>query len=431
METLLHFKSFLDELSLDNSRLYKMEVLKQHKDDDIVKYYLNYVYNPYIVTGISNKKLNKDVLPGLNLFSTVKELLEFIKENPTGKDSTLSLIKAFKKDIVSQYDTDTFLHLEDLLNSIILKNLQLGVEILSINKCIPNLIPTFDVMLANSYFDKPEYVEGKEFVITSKLDGSRIIAIKDKGVVSFWTRQGQKYEGLIDLEKEMQEKMEDGIALDGEILIADRNRFISKDQYKETMKITRKDGEKHGVKMYVFDIMTAKSFKTQHNDMPYNLRRACLNIMFESHDFKYFELLPVLYRGTDTSEITKWLNYNTEHGEEGIMINICEAPYEFKRTNNLLKCKKFKDTEVKIIGFEEGTNKLVGSLGAFICEYKNNIVKVGSGILEEQRKEFWANRDSLLGRYITIKYFEETIDSKTKLPSLRFPTFLRIREDID
>ena len=27
METLLHFKSFLDELSKDNSRLYKMEVL--------------------------------------------------------------------------------------------------------------------------------------------------------------------------------------------------------------------------------------------------------------------------------------------------------------------------------------------------------------------------------------------------------------------
>ena len=431
METLLHFKSFLDELSLDNSRLYKMEVLKQHKDDDIVKYYLNYVYNPYIVTGISNKKLNKDVLPGLNLFSTVKELLEFIKENPTGKDSTLSLIKAFKKDIVSQYDTDTFLHLEDLLNSIILKNLQLGVEILSINKCIPNLIPTFDVMLANNYFDKPEYIEDKEFAITTKLDGGRIIAIKDNGVVSFWTRAGQKYEGLVDLEKEMQEKMEDGIALDGEILIADRTRFTSKDQYKETMKITRKDGDKHGIKMYVFDIMTAKSFKTQHNDMSYSLRRACLDIMFESHDFEYFELLPILYRGTDTSEITKWLNYNTEHGEEGIMINICEAPYEFKRTNNLLKCKKFKDTEAKIIGFEEGTNKLVGSLGAFICEYKNNIVKVGSGILEEQRKEFWVNRDSLLGRYITIKYFEETIDSKTKLPSLRFPTFLRIREDID
>jgi ATP-dependent DNA ligase len=92
--------------------------------------------------------------------------------------------------------------------------------------------------------------------------------------------------------------------------------------------------------------------------------------------------------------------------------------------------KKFLDTEVKIIGYEEGTNKLAGTLGAFICEYKNNTVKVGSGLSDEDRAYFWANQDNYLNKYITVKYFEESYDSKTNLPSLRFPIYMRIREDL-
>lgn len=429
METLIHFKDFLDELSKDNSRLYKMEVLKQYKDDDVVKYYLNYVYNPYIVTGISNKKLNRQVEVDYSTnFNTLKEILDYAKEHNTGSDKDLSIIFTNRDTIMENSSVEDLAPYMELFNKILIKNLQLGVEVLSINKCIPGLIPTFDVMLANSYFDKPEVVEGKEFALTTKLDGGRIIAIKDNGVVSFWTRAGQKYEGLVDLEKEMMEKMEDGIALDGEILIENRNRFTSKEQYKETMKITRKDGEKHGVKMYVFDIMAVKSFKTQYNDMPYSLRRTCLDIMFESHDFKYFELLPILYRGKDTSEITKWLNYNTEHGEEGIMINICDAPYEFKRTNNLLKCKKMHDIDLPILGFEEGENRNKGRLGAIITEYEGNKVKVGNGFSQELRDTIWKNRENYLYRMMRVQYFEITKNEKGEL-SLRFPVFIDFRDD--
>ena len=111
------------------------------------------------------------------------------------------------------------------------------------------------------------------------------------------------------------------------------------------------------------------------------------------------------------------------------MLNICNAPYDFKRTNNLLKCKKFKDTEVEIIGFEEGANKLAGTLGAFVCKYKDNIVKVGSGLSDEDRSYFWANRDKYLGKLLTVKYFEVSVDSKTGLESLRFPIYMRVRED--
>ena len=147
------------------------------------------------------------------------------------------------------------------------------------------------------------------------------------------------------------------------------------------------------------------------------------------HDFKYFEKLPILYQGTDTSKIIELLEEQTSKGEEGVMINVWDAPYDFKRTNQLLKVKKFQDTEVKVIGFQEGTNKYAGTLGALVCEYKYSTVDVGSGFSDALRDEIWANKDVWLGKIITVKYFEETYNSATGLPSLRFPVFIRVRED--
>ena len=217
---------------------------------------------------------------------------------------------------------------------------------------------------------------------------------------------------------------------DGEIVAIDTDK---ENTYKNTMKLSRtKDLEKHGLKMLVFDYMPIANFKMQCCPLTYSARRAALSAIFDLNEQQlnpYFELLPMLYKGTDTSKIIEILDEQVTKGEEGIMINICEAPYEFKRSNNLLKCKKFQDTEVKIVGFEEGTNKLAGTLGAFVCEYKNNIVKVGSGLSEEDRDYFWANKDKYLGKLLTVKYFETSTDSKTGLESLRFPIFLRIRED--
>lgn len=428
---LLKFKQFVDEILAEAGRNYKISVLEKYKEDEDIKYLLDFIYNPYIITGISNKKLNKQltdicVMPYLSS-DGFKLLLQYLKVNNTGTDKDIALIQDFKvRHLGYSYDSEPT-ELCKLFDAIVTKNVQLGIDAKTINKVIPGLIPEFNVQLSNKYFDKPEVVEGKEFVLTTKIDGSRIIAMKDDGKVSFWTRQGQKYEGLVDLEKELLECSNDNFVFDGEIVAIDTDK---ENTYKNTMKLSRtKDLEKHGLKMLVFDYMPIANFKAQKCPVMYSTRRAQLSAIFDLNSFKYFELLPMLYKGTDTSMITKILEEQVSKGEEGIMINICAAPYEFKRTNNLLKVKKFQDTEVEVIGYEEGTNKLAGTLGAFVCKYKNNEVRVGSGLTDEDRAYFWANRDKFLGKFITVKYFETSIDSKTGLESLRFPIYMRVRED--
>lgn len=431
MDTIKKFNDFITKMNKSNSRNYKLSVLENYAEDDDIKYYLDFIFNPYITSGISDKKINKFAIVKSNImslfseyieFNSVKELLEYIKANNTGTDEVLKTINNFLAS--NKFEENEI----NLIKSIITKNIILGIDVKTINKIMNNLIPTFNVMLANKYFDKPELVEGKMFAITEKIDGGRIIALKKDNEVKFYTRAGQLYEGLVDLEKELIENFPDNICLDGEITLLDSEGISSKDAYKQTMKITRKDGEKHGIKMLVFDYMTYKDFETQNCELSYIERREKLEKEFNSSN-KYFKLLPILYLGKDTNKILEILNEEVAKDHEGIMINICNAKYEFKRTNNLLKVKLMKSYDMKIVGFEEGTNRLSNNLGAILVKYKDsNIVKVGSGFSDEMRVEIWNNKEKYLNKIAEIQYFEETTNQDGG-QSLRFPVFLDIRSD--
>ena len=428
MRTLQHFRDFVNEIMESNSRLHKQAVLKKYADDFIIQEYLKIAFDPYVVFGISTKKLHKEVkgnAPDIGVI-TVFKLFEYLEKHNTGTTTEILLCQMVLNEVAS-HDSEC----AELLEKLICKDLSIGCDFKTINKEIPGLIPTFDVMLANKYFDKPEYVEGKLFAITTKIDGGRIIAVKQGGHVEFFTRAGQRYEGLVDLEEEMRELMPDNTCLDGEITLFDRGDLSSKEAYKQTMKIVRQttNQEKHGIKMLVFDWMPAEDFKKQECHYSYHGRREWLHEIFSNHEFTYFELLPILYCGRDTSKITEILEEQVARGEEGIMINDYHAPYEFKRTNALLKVKKMQTLDLEIVGFEEGEGRLAGTLGAILVRYKNgNVVKVGSGFSDQLRTEIWQNRNAYLGTICEIQYFEETTNADGG-ESLRFPIFKDFRLD--
>ena len=427
MKTLIHFNDFVDEMVVSASRKHKQDVLTKYKDDEVIKQYLKIAYDPYTVFGISTKKLSKMARP-IDWFhaATVFELFDYLTTHNTG---TLEDIAACQEMMFCAAELDGTL--ECLLSDLICKDLSIGCDAKTINSVIPDLIPQFSCMLAEKYFDKPERVDGKRFALTTKIDGGRIIALKENGSVSFYTRAGQRYEGLVDLEKDMTELLPDGICLDGEITLLNNKGIPSKEAYKQAMKITRKDGEKHGVKMLVFDFMSAEQFRNQYCPSDWSARRTTVEAIFgcAKQPLKYFELLPVLYCGTDTTMITKFLDEAIADDQEGVMINICDAPYEFKRTTNLLKVKKMQTMDLQIVGFEEGSGKYANTLGAILVRYKNgNVVKVGSGFTDWLRSEVWNNRSKYLDVICEIQYFEETTNQDGG-ESLRFPIFKDFRYD--
>lgn len=133
-------------------------------------------------------------------------------------------------------------------------------------------------------------------------------------------------------------------------------------------------------------------------------------------------------------ELTSDPNYQNW---EGLMYRNADASYEFKRSQNILKIKKWYDIELPVVDFQEGLGKHKGRLGALLVNYRNNIVSVGSGFNDQEREIIWTKLNDSTSSlyktmsegnlYIKVKYFEESANANGGI-SLRFPTYLCFRD---
>jgi DNA ligase-1 len=75
---------------------------------------------------------------------------------------------------------------------------------------------------------------------------------------------------------------------------------------------------------------------------------------------------------------------------------------------------------------EEGTGRNAGRLGALVCKGEDQGVfietNVGTGLSDEQRKDFWARKDELIGFIVEVKA-DTVTQNENGTYSLRFPRF--------
>lgn len=397
------------------------EILEENKDNELLKKVLWFIYNPYIVTGLSSKKINKIVNKQIKYApaETIEEVFEYLQEHNTGTDIDIAYVLEFIQGKPDQ----------EMYGQIFTKELKLGITSKTINKVFPNLIPEFNVMLAEKYWDRMEELEktNLDIIITQKYDGVRCVAIHDKSGVKLFSRQGKPIEGLHDLEGQLL-WLPFG-CFDGELLL-NKDNIPSKDLYRETVTVVNsKDQDKKDIVFNIFDTCEIKEFENGYCAAPCIERKKVVQELEEQMRPDWWKSVPILYYGKyDKNIVQQELNKQITLEHEGVMVNIANAPYEARRTKNILKVKAMQDCDLKIIGFEEGTGKNKGTLGAIIVDYKGFEVRVGSGFTDQDREYFWKNKDKLLGRVITVQYFEETTNKKDNSLSLRFPVYLELRE---
>ena len=397
------------------------EILEENKDNELLKKVLWFVYNPYIVTGLSSKKINKIVNKQIKYApaETIEEVFEYLQEHNTGTDMDIAYVSEFIQGKPDQ----------EMYGQIFTKELKLGITSKTMNKVFPNLIPEFNVMLAEKYWDRMEELEktNPDIIITQKYDGVRCVAIHDKSGIKLFSRQGKPIEGLHDLEEQLL-WLPFG-CFDGELLL-NKDNIPSKDLYRETVTVVNsKDQDKKNIVFNIFDTCEIKEFENGYCSVPCIERKKIIQELEEQMKPDWWKSVPILYYGRyDKDIVQQELNKQIALEHEGVMVNIANAPYEARRTKNILKVKAMQDCDLKIIGFEEGTGKNKGILGAIIVDYKGFEVRVGSGFTYQDREYFWANQNELLGRVITVQYFEETTNKKDNSLSLRFPVYLELRE---
>jgi DNA ligase-1 len=413
-----------NQLTATTSRTEKENILKNNKDNELFKTILEFVYNPYIVTGLSSKKLNKKVkLPSCLGMQDIIDLMGYLKSNNTGRDFDIGQVQSF---INSRHEST-----RELYRQIVTKDLKVGITATTINKIYgEGFIPTFSVMLAEKYFDYEDKITG-EFIVTKKLDGNRNVAYNEEDAkVTMFTRQGQVNEGFIEVENDIDKYLPEGFVYDGEFIALNNNDLNSADLYRETTSVVRKDGVKKNVVFHIFDMIPITDFKKGYCAIPCSVRKEMLHKCFENIPANaWITEVPVLYKGTDKTKVIELLNQMIAEGQEGVMVNIADAGYSCKRTRDILKVKKFLDADVRVVNILEGEGENKGRLGAITIQFIHNDAiyecNCGTGFSQEERILYWNRPELIMNNIVTIGYFEVSSNKKGGF-GLRFPSWKSI-----
>ncbi len=425
-EDLKVLQAFVDEMKANSSLNAKKTIINAYGKNPFIKSALVYALDPYKKYYVTSKtcKKNVDICDMNKIHDSIFTLLNDLNDRVyTGHDA-IAMVNAF----ILQHK-----EYEDLIFSIIDRNLEIRASESVINKVIPNLIPTFDVALANKF--DPKRVDWNDVWFASrKLDGVRCITIVDyQGNVKCYSRQGNEFTTLQVVKDAIKELGVIGVVFDGEICLMDKD---GNEDFQGIMKqIKRKDHTIQSPKYVMFDYLTLKEFDAKISEIPLVVRIA----RFAKLDTKIADQdsLSVLEQivVSDDDHFASLKSKAEDKGFEGVMLRK-NVGYEGKRSQNLLKVKKFYDAEYKVesIDFEDhriirdGKEEVVRMMAQAYINHKGHEVKVGSGWNQEQRLKYEANPNLIIGKTITVQYFEETKNQQGGL-SLRFPTVKHVYEN--
>lgn len=408
------------------SRVQKTSLLLKSRDD-CISFFLRFLLDGNITTGIStakiNKKLSKKLDPDINI--GFFDVCKYISENPSN-DGTLWVAQSYVEKVRQEFD-DSYAEFAKLVFT---KKLRLGVDSKTVNKAYGfMLVPNFEVQLAKS-IENVKIPHDKWLSISQKINGNRCICYRG----NMYSRQGKLWTGLDHIMSDLK-KLDVELpvwCLDGELVYKNEEVLPDNDAFtKGTGILNSPDADKSCIKYVIFDWISNRDFDNGISQDSYKVRKDSLIKL--SHDIerlgiKNVEVVKFFYEGTDETKIDYWLDCAINAGMEGVMVNY-DVPYQCKRHSGILKAKRFYTMDLSILGFDAGEGRLSDTLGKVYVEYKGNVVGVGSGFSDELRSEIWNNKKKYLGSIIEVKYKNISKDKNTGMLSLQFPVFVRFRED--
>ena len=418
-------QDFVSEMKSTSSLLEKKAIIEKVKNDDFITKALYYTYNEFLKFNVTSKNCKKldHIIDEECGFVDLWELLDDLNNRTyTGHDA-IAMVNGF---------IDQHKEYEDLIFSIIDRNLEIRASESVINKVIPGLIPTFDVALATKYEPKFCDFENEKWLASRKLDGVRCIIRKEQDEITAYSRQGNEFTTLQKVLDDVK-LMPGDFVLDGEICMMDEN---GNEDFQGIMKqIKRKNHTIEKPKYVIFDYLSLEEFDTKQGTLKLSQRIA--ELKDEIYYDGYYSTLSILDQVIvkDEEHLSEMILEADKMGHEGIMVRK-DVGYEGKRSKNLLKCKKFFDAEYKVesVDFEnhrvirEGKEVVVPMLAQAYITHKGYEVAIGSGWNQEQRIKYHANPELLIGKTITVQYFEETKNQEGGI-SLRFPTVKHVYEN--
>jgi DNA ligase-1 len=314
---------------------------------------------------------------------------------------------------------------------------------------------------AESIAEVLERMNGKA-AFEIKLDGIRIQAHKDGNRITMFTRRMEDYTSMFpDLVDPLNRAIKAEKAIvDGELVAID-SKTKKPMPFQEVLKRRRKYGIREAAKqipveLHVFDVLLVNGKVLM--DRPYIERRKELEKLVEENERVFIVEQRVL---SDEREIIEFVDYAIRIGHEGLLAKELDSPYRAGRREFLwLKIKPVLETlDLAVVGALYGKGKRAGVFGSYILaardpetgKYKT-VTKCGTGYTDEDLKDLTEMLKPLVLKkpdpsvdieidvdvhlepsvVFEIAYEEIQASPEEKHTSgfgLRFPRFIRVRED--
>lgn len=416
----------LESLESDNSRLEKEFILRKHSTNLILKKIFESSYDPYVNYYVS--KFKKPIAIEINE-SKLEDFFILLEKlsmrSITGNSAKNEVIKLFAQ--MNKLE-------QKWCERILLKNLRCGVSDTTINKIWPNTIKSFSVSLAETLDAKTtdgefEIIQGQisyPVFVEPKLDGLRLIAIKENGKVTLYTRNGSLINTLPSITKILEDAENyDDIVLDGEIMGESWNESAS-------VVMSHKHNKDDSNMIYnVFDIVFLENWRKQEFDLSFEDRRfnleSVVNNLIKSDKIK---LVPSTLINNENELRNFYIKYLNENFE-GVMLKDPNAKYVWKRSKAIMKLKPVSTHEGIVVDWIEGKRgtKREGMFGGFTVLFPNGVTtNVASGFNDKLKAEIQLEGpDSYIGTIVECEAQPPFTDDGR----LRFPIFVRIRNQKD
>lgn len=420
----------LEALEATTKRLEKEALLANSLQNPLMSRFFEAALNPYKTYGLQNIILptqstescgSADGAHILMLF----DLLEELQERSLVGNEARAVVEHFLQNLPKLE--------QKWFHRCILKNLRCGVEAKTVNKVIPGLIPTFEVMLANEVEAKRG--DGTIEIVSSitypvwcdyKLDGLRTLSDIENNKATLRSRKGHEIDTLPSIAAELS-RIGGAVVLDGESMAADWNESQS------ILASTVNTVDDSKIIYNVFDMVPLDVWKSHGKSLPYKDRRAELEDLVQRLGSPRIQIVPgqLILNSTD---LKKFYYSVIAQGYEGIMVKDPRAPYEFKESNAIRKLKPKQSWDGVVVGMNYGDPN--GKWGSRFGGFKVQFVKggpttdVGGGFTDAQREFFTsdllANSTIHNGRTMEVEGQEMGKDGK-----VRFPIFKGFRDAKD
>ena len=413
----------IKELESNNSRLFKEDIIEKNLNYKEFQEGLAMCLDPLVTFGVKQVPESEKNGNGLNWEDFKNSANLLIERESTGhaaRDLIIDLMNLSKEDQWNNW-----------YRRILIKDLRCGVSEKTVNNVAKKMnlkfrVPVFSCMLAHDGAKHPKKIKG-DCLVEYKYDGVRVVAIVKKNKATLYSRNGKIFNNFTHIENALSKPEYNNIVFDGEVM---------SDDFQALMKqVYRKSGANtEDAYLALFDMLPLKEFNEGRSKLNSLERKQELNKLSKTFgsEIKLVDYEIINFDNEQGQEKFSEMNKEAlEKGFEGLMIKPNNNYYECKRSHAWLKIKPFIEVTLKVIDIQEGTGKHEGKLGAFSVEGEDDgkffSLSVGSGLTDEQRDMYWADKDKLIGRLIEVRADAITKSIEGEHFSLRFPRFKNFR----